>query len=166
MGILQTTPPLDIDTAAWHPRVLRLYRYWLSICPPGGDPPRRRAFDPVAVPDLLPGIWLLDVQRAPFRLRYRLAGTGIVEAIGHEVTGQWLDEAHPNIRANGHFFDRYRGVVETGVPSWRKGRPMLWTNRDFGAIENLVVPLATDGRTVDILCAYTVLYRPDGTAAY
>jgi hypothetical protein len=166
MGTLQTDFHLTIDTVAWHPRVLRLYHYWLSICPPDGGLPRRRAFDPVAVPDLLPGIWLLDVQHDPFRLRYRLAGTVIVEAIGHEVTGQWLDEAHPHVRGDAQFFDRYRGVVETGVPSWRRGKPQLWTNRDFGIVENLVVPLAMDGHTVDILCIYTVLYRPDGTAAY
>jgi PAS domain-containing protein len=166
MGTLQTDPQLDIDTAPWHRRTLRLYHYWLSIRPPEGGTPRRRAFDPVAVPDLLPGIWLLDVQREPFRLRYRLAGTGIVEAIGREVTGQWLDEAHPHIRGNTQFFDRYRKVVETGVPSWRKGKPSLWTNCDFGTIENLLVPLAMAGRTVDILCVHTVLYRPDGTAAY
>lgn len=165
MGTLQTEPPFDpdINTAAWHPRAVRLYRYWRSIRPPGVGLPGRRDFDPVAVPDLLPGICLLDVQQKPFRLRYRLVGTGIVEATGREVTGQWLEEAHPHIRGNTQLFDRYRGVVETGVPSWRKGKPLLWTNRDIGTIEDLLVPLAMDGRTVDILCACTVLYRPDGS---
>ena len=166
MGTLQTDPPLDIDTEAWHPRALRLYRYWQSIRPPEGGPPRRGAFDPVAVPDLLPSICLLDVLREPFRLRYRLVGTGIVAAVGREVTGRSLEEAHPHIRDNAQFLDRYRKVVETGIPSWRKGKPRLWTNRDIGMIENLIVPLAMDGRTVDILCASTVLYRPDGTVIY
>lgn len=163
MNTLQTDGTSGVDSAAWHPRAQRLYRYWLSIRPPRGGLPGRRDFDPVAVPDLLPGIWLLDVQREPFRLRYRLAGTAIVEAMGREVTGLWLEEAHPRIREEAQFFDRYRRVVETGVPSWRKGTPRLWTHRDFGVIENLLLPFAADGRHTDILCAFTVLYRPDGT---
>lgn len=154
------------ETAAWHPRVRRLYAYWRQICPPGGGLPGRRAFDPCAVPDLLPGIWLLDIARAPFRIRYRLVGTGIVEAIGREVTGRWLDEAHPQLRDHPRYFDRYRRVSETGAPSWRKGKPQLWSHRDFGFIENLLLPLAKDGTTVDMLCAFSVLYRNDGSVAF
>lgn len=166
MGTVRSDLDTGIDTAAWHGRATRLYRYWLSIHPPEGGLPGRRHFDPVAVAGLLPGIWLLDVQRLPFRLRYRLVGTGIIEAIGHEVTGLWLDEAHPHIRDNAVFFGRYQQVAETGVPSWRKGKPLLWTHRDFGTIENLLLPLAKDGCEVDMLCAFTVFYRPDGSVAY
>ncbi len=163
---MQTDSDLDLDTTGWNPRVTRLYRYWRAIHPPGGQLPGRRHFDPVAVPDLLPGIWLLDVQREPFRLRSRLVGTGIVGAIGHEVTGSWLDEAHPGVMENPEFAQRYRGVVERGQPDRRKGRPRLWTSRDFNTIENLLLPFAQDGRRVDMLCAYTVLYRRDGSVAY
>lgn len=154
------------DTSAWHPRAARLYRYWRTIRPAGSALPGRRHFDPVDIADLLPGIWLLDVQREPFRLRYRLVGTGIVEAIGHEVTGLWLDQAHPGAVQDPGFVKRYRSAVEKGEPSWRKGNPRLWTHRDFDVIENLLLPFAKDARTVDMLCCYTVLYRPDGSAAH
>jgi len=150
-----------LDTTRWHPRVARLYRYWLSIHPAGGLPGRQH-FDPVDVPELLPGIWLLDVQEKPFRLRYRLVGTAIVEAVGREVTGQWLDDAHPHLRGVAGFFDRYQRAAVEKQPEWRRGKPRIWTHRDFGEIENLLLPLAADGVTVDILIAYTVLYRPDG----
>jgi hypothetical protein len=153
-----------LDTRLWHPRAQRLYGYWRSIAPSGALPSRQH-FDPVDIPDLLSCLWLLDVQRDPFRLRYRLAGTTIVEAIGHEVTGQWLDEAHPNIEDRAGFLARYSGVVESGQPSWRKGYPRLWTHRDFGSVENLLLPFARDGHTVDMLCALTVLYLRDGTVA-
>jgi len=154
-----------LDTARWHPRIARLYRYWLSIHPPAGGLPGRQHFDPVDVPELLPGIWLLDVQHRPFRLRYRLVGTGIVEAVGREVTGQWLDQAHPHLRNDATFFERYRRAAEQKRPEWRKGKPRIWAHRDFGEIENLLLPLARDGATVDILLAFTVLYRPDGSIA-
>jgi PAS domain len=153
-----------LDTRLWHPRAQRLYGYWRSIAPSGALPSRQH-FDPVDIPDLLSCLWLLDVQRDPFRLRYRLAGTTIVEAIGHEVTGQLLDEAHPNIEDRAGFLARYSGVVESGRPSWRKGYPRLWTHRDFGSVENLLLPFARDGHTVDMLCALTVLYLRDGTVA-
>jgi hypothetical protein len=153
-----------LDTAGWHSRVARVYRYWLSIHPPAGLPGRRH-FDPVAIPDLLPGIWLLDVQRRPFRLRYRLVGTGIVEALGREVTGQWLDEAHPHLHGETAFWERYRRAVEQAQAEWRKGKPRIWTHRDFGEIENVLLPLAADGANVDMLIAYTLLYRPDGMIA-
>lgn len=155
--------PPALDTTHWHPRVARLYRYWLSIHPAGGGMPGRKHFDPVDVPELLPGIWLLDVQHTPFRLRYRLVGTAFVEAVGREVTGQWLDDAHPHLRGVPGFFDRYQRAAVEKHPEWRRGKPRIWAHRDFGEIENLLLPLAADGATVDILIAYTVLYRPDGT---
>lgn len=163
---MQTDSDLDLDTSEWHPRVTRLYRYWRAIRPPDAPLPGRQHFDPVAVPELLPGIWLLDVQREPFRLRYRLAGTGIVAAVRHEVTGMWLDEAHPGAMENADFVKRYRGVVERGTPDRRKGKPRLWIHHDYSITETLLLPLARDGRRVDMLCAYTVLYRPDGSVDF
>ncbi len=146
---------------AWHPKVLRFHAYWQEIRPAAGLPGRAR-FDPAAIPDLLPGIWLLDVHRGPLRLRYRLVGTRIVEAIGREVTGQWLDEAHPHIARDPSVLARYRAVVETGVPSHRRGRIRFWRHHDYREIENLVVPFAADGRSVDILAVLTVLHGTDG----
>ena len=152
------------ETTLWHPRAVRLHRYWLSIHPSEGLLPGRQHFDPLAMPDLLAGLWLLDAQQEPFRLRYRLVGTGIVEALGRDVTGLWLDEAHPHVRDDAGFFERYPRTVETRLPDWRKGKSRLWAHRDYGSIENLLLPLARDGRKVDMLIALTVLYRPDGSA--
>jgi hypothetical protein len=100
----------------WHPKVARFFLYWRSIHPASGLPGRQH-FEPLAIHSLLPGIWLLDIQREPFRLRYRLAGTEAVEAIGAEVTGQWMDEAHAVVAREPAHMDRYRTVVEQRVPS-------------------------------------------------
>ncbi len=154
--------PQPLDTAHWHPRVARLYRYWLSIHPAVGLPGRQH-FGPVRRAELPARIWLLNVQHNPFRMRYRLVGTSFVEAVGREVTGQWLDEAHPHLRNEPGFFERYQRAAEQKQPEWRKGKPRIWAHRDFGEIENVLLPLAADGVTVNILLAYTVLYRPDGS---
>lgn len=138
----------------WHPKIGQFFRYWRSIHPAQGLPGRRH-LDPLAIPSLLPGIWLLDVQREPFRLRYRLAGTETVEAIGVEVTGRWMDEINPLPLRDQHYLDRYRAIVEQRQPSWRRGPPLLMSKR-VRTIENLVVPLAADGTTVDMLAGFTV----------
>lgn len=144
----------------WHAKIAQFFRYWRSIHPVKGLPGRRH-LDPLAIPSLLPGIWLLDIQREPFRLRYRLAGTETVEAIGVEVTGRWMDEVNPRPLQDDSYLDRYRAIVEQRLPSWRRGPPLLMSRR-VRTIENLVVPLAADGLTVDMLAGLTVFdFDPD-----
>jgi hypothetical protein len=145
----------------WHPRIRRLYDYWAAAAPCGVLPGRQHV-EPADFPDLLPDIWLLDVQRDPFRLRYRLAGTHVVNCVGRELTGRWMDQVQPLSMAPG-YLDRYRDVVETGKPSWRRGPPRLHAERGYSVLENILLPLARDGKNVDMLLALTVCYRQDGT---
>lgn len=145
----------------WHPKLRRFLNHWRAIHPPKGLP-SRRDFDPMRIYDLLPNVWLLDVWPGPFRLRYRLIGTRIVATIGRDATGAWLDEAHPHIARNARALERYRAVVDRHTPSWRRGPPRLWRHDDYGEVENLIVPLASDGRTVDILAVMTLLHGVDG----
>lgn len=158
---IRSNLPSDFDR--WHPKLQRLFRYWQSIHPAHGLPGRQHV-EPLALADLLPGIWLLDVQRQPFRLRYRLVGTRIVEAIGQETTGLWLDEAHPHLLEHKHYLDRYERVVAGKVPDWRRGPARMWTHEDYREIENVVLPLASNGTDVDVLLLITVMYRLDGTS--
>ncbi|HVM81635.1 MAG TPA: PAS domain-containing protein [Stellaceae bacterium] len=145
----------------WHPDIAGIHDYWRSIHPGTGLPGRQHV-DALEIPrELLPRIWLLDIQAEPFRLRYRLVGTEIVRAIGREVTGQWLDDAHPHLKDEPDYLARYREVLATGMPSWRRGRAMLWTHQDYREIENILLPLARDGASVDMIMVLTVLYRWD-----
>ncbi len=140
----------------WHPRVRQLYRFWESIRRPGMLPGRQH-IDPGAIRELLPDIWMLDVQPEPFRLRYRLAGTGITASHRRELTGLWMDEAHPQLRNNALYFERYKRVVATAEPSWRKGPPV--TDHLCWAVENLILPLARNGRDVDMLLCITQMHK-------
>ena len=145
----------------WHEEIRAIFGYWRAIHPVDGIPGRQH-FDPAAVKRLLPGVWLLDVQKEPFRLRYRLVGTRVAAMIGHDVTGLWVDVAHADATHRPGYFDRYRGVVETRVPSWRRGRPTLWVHQDYSIIENIVLPLAANGREVDMLLASTAIHDSAG----
>ncbi len=158
------------DVSKWNPKLQRLHRYWVSIHPDTQRLPGRQNFDPVEIRDLLPNVWLLDVQRKPFRLKYRLMGTRVVEWIGKDYTGRWLDEVHPHIPdladdqgAVGKALPRFKTVVEQGVVDWRRGKPSLFlAHKDFVEIERALLPLASDGHDVDVLLAGTVFYGQNG----
>lgn len=74
-------------------RVQRLHEYWRSKIAAQGSVPLRRDIDPIELPDLLPCLMLLDVERDPLRFRYRLVGTRVVDFSYHDFTGTYLDEA-------------------------------------------------------------------------
>jgi hypothetical protein len=59
--------------------------------------PRRRDIDPSEIPRLLPYVQLVETTEDG-GFRYRLIGTGLVEAFGHDYTGQYVDEQFPGER--------------------------------------------------------------------
>jgi len=149
------------DPSEWHPRIRRFYDYWLSVAPPGRLPGRQH-IAPEDMIALLPRLWMADVFRGPLRLRYRLVGTEIVRSVQRELTGQWLDEAQPESVSNPTLSNRYRFIVETGQPTWRRGATLWSRDRQHRCVENCLVPLASDGATVDKILAMTVLFDTDG----
>jgi len=167
----RATEPLDFgiwtdyripqDRSEWHPLVQQFYEHWLSIAPSGQLPGRQHVAPEQMVP-MLSRMWILDVHRDPLRFRYRLYGTALVRSLHREVTGRWLDEVQPETVHNPVLRDRYRFIVETGCPTWRRG-PSLW-DRDplHRIIENCFTPLAADGKTVDKIMGLSVLFDSAG----
>jgi hypothetical protein len=142
---------------AWHPTIMALYHYWLSIHPAAGLPGRQHV-DPCAMAPLLPHVFMVDVARVPLRFKYRLVGTEYVRLIGRELTGHYLDEVHPGF--HGLVRRQYAEAAEHGRPAYRKG-PVLYANpdRQYLGMERIIVPLAHDGADVDILLG-AVVYLP------
>jgi hypothetical protein len=60
-----------------------------------GHAPGKEFLDPLRLRFLLGSLSLLEVQSEPLRFRYRVVGTDIVQRLGHELTGKFLDE-HPD----------------------------------------------------------------------
>ena len=141
-------------------KLATLHRTWCAIRPAPGLLPGRQHFDPIAVARLLPWLWLVDVHRAPqgpqLRFRYRLVGSIHVEAGGFDPTGRWLDEAHPRFASSNAMPHFIAAAAGEGFCFYR-GRPVYAINKDYIAIERLVLPLARDGTSVDILLGITVL---------
>ena len=150
------------DAADWNDRLSDLYAYWRSIRPADGVLPGRQHFDPIAIPRLLPSIWILDIQREPFRLKYRLVGTNIVTVHHADFTGRWYDEARPALLKVSPDYTRYRRMAEEGRATWRRGKPVLAVDPHWHTTENVMMPLATDGRNVDKLLCASIYYGFDG----
>ena len=146
-----------------HEDIRRLYDYWCSIAPDGRLPGRQQ-FEPMDIPDLLPNIWLIEVHREPLRFWRRLVGTRIEEFAGRSLTKGWVADSVDGARQSS-VHKNLAEVVETGQPSWRRGKSLIKFEKDFSEIERLFLPLASDGETVDMILAITVFYSlslPDG----
>ena len=139
-------------------RLLQLHDYWLSRAPGEGMLPGRQHFDPLHIPALLPWVWMMDVQRSPLRFRYRLVGTEHVRVSGRDVTGRWMDEVHADA-TKVEIYEQMIDAAERGAVGYRRGPPLFPQQANFSETERLLLPMARNGREVDMLLAITV-YHP------
>jgi hypothetical protein len=141
-----------------HPLIRQGHDYWRQVHPAGdGLLPGRQHVEPTAIPKLLSHIWMVDVQRPgpdgdELRFRYRLLGTAVrrVTATGETVVGRWLDDVDAAFASSGRAA-AFSEPVRTRQPAYRRGQPMFPAGLDHLTVERLFLPLATDGRTVDML---------------
>jgi hypothetical protein len=151
------------DRSQWNPLVARFFEYWLTIAP-AARLPGRQHFDPLDIVELMPRVWMLDVVRTPegTRFRYRLAGTREVQTLQREVTGRWLDEVHPHLKATPNGFARFEYISDKGKPTYRKGPVTFVHHKDDRIVENCMLPMARDGAVVDMIAVCSVLSRSTG----
>ena len=152
----------DDQIAGWSLPVRQLYEYWRAIHPADGKLPGRQHFDPLDVPLLMPMVWMVDVVRnaGTIRFRYRLLGTRHVRAMTRDYTGWWMDEAHANF--TNHPYAAHYLQVSEGQASWRRGRPGFHVHSDYFEMERVMLPLARDGSTVDMILAITAYFDRNG----
>jgi hypothetical protein len=142
------------------PAMAGFYRYWDGKRQ-GRRMPARADLDPLEMRAWLPGIVLVDVAlRGPgedvslsrYRLTYRLVGTRATGIRGREATGKTVDEAYfgTNLR---DVLENYRLVIETRGPvyDWNRSRS---PNGLMRLAETLLLPLSSDGETVDMVVIY------------
>jgi hypothetical protein len=120
--------------------------------------PARHALDPTQFHNVLANVWLLDVVGERPRFRVRLLGERIRSFGVPAKVGDFLDEHLPS---SDQLAD-LREVVRTGEPSWFRGKPHLSHAREVIEIERVLLPLAADGSTVDVIFAVTVSYPASG----
>lgn len=107
--------------------------------------PRRADIDPADIASLLPQIALVDIEHEPFRIRYRVVGTKLVEYVGHDFTGLYLDEV--KFSRPGELLMLYRRAALERTPTfrstnWRGPDGVIWW------VENAILPLSEDDKVV------------------
>lgn len=139
-----------------NPRFQEAYDYWLSKCR-GDKLPARSDLDPIDTPSLLGNIVLIEVriEEERTRFRYRLWGSNITDIIGRDLTGQYLSDLTPPGRAQ-KIRDAMNEVIETRQPHYWE-IPLPVEDRQYASYARLALPLATDGKNVDVIAA--VIYR-------
>jgi hypothetical protein len=160
MGVSLTLPD-SVDE-----RLLALARHWQSTRPSAGGLPMHQHFAASGVGALLPWVWLFEVHRPDFRFRYRrldhelafryrYLGPAHAAAMGRENTGRWVNEVRPRLRAEPGY-DLFIAAAEQGRVGYYKGPPTYPVGQSYAGIERLILPLARDGSTVDMLLGITV----------
>jgi hypothetical protein len=139
--------PMDEN---WRPEQRHLYGYWLKKRPRDAALPGRQHIDPLEIPDLLPHLFLIDVEREPLRFQYRVVGTALESGLGGKLTGMMLTEAFADF-AGSVLEQQLTAVVKTAKPIYHKGPLLPSIDQGFLWIERLILPLARDGSTVDML---------------
>ena len=150
-----------LNAARHLPAISQLHDYWLSRCR-GRLMPCRADIDPAEIALLLPYIALVDIEDDPFRVRYRVVGTKMVEYVGHDFTGLYLDEL--KFSKPDELLALYRRATEERVPTFRS---TTWRSADGGiwALENAILPLSEDGVRVTQCLAIEEL-QDNRTLAY
>jgi hypothetical protein len=133
-----------------HAELQQLFGYWLAKRG-GAIAPPRSAIDPAELRNLLPKLLMIDVIGDPPRFCIRLAGTEVVHHYGAEITGRFIDEL--DLDEIGEIaLKEYRDAVERLQPVLHEWDYTKHDGRHL-AYERLILPLSSDGRTVDkLLC--------------
>lgn len=132
-----------------HPTLRGLFRYWRSLSRDGALP-LRRDLDPIAMRPFLPHLYLLDAGAMPDDLRYRLAGTRIVEAFGFDPSRRTradirAEHVRPERRSE---FDRTSAetqrIVSQRIVAYTHDHMTSYT-KDFMCYARLNMPISEDG---------------------
>jgi len=135
------------------PHLAALFDYWESKRGARAMP-RRGDVDPLDMPaSLLPHLELIEFHEG--RLRYRLVGTAIVDAMGRDATGRFLDQVLEG--EHGRFIARFLGtVLQSGRPAFGFCRLRCGSGGDVG-LQRVVVPLAANAGEVYMMLTATAL---------
>lgn len=136
MQILNNAESIESST------IRQLLAYWRSKSRDGGIP-ARADIDPAEIVTILPNLMIVDFERDPFRVQFRLVGTRVVEVTGFEFTGMYLDEiAMPDVEES--FLECYEAACRTRQPMFER---ITWRFDDqtTGDYDFCVLPLDDNG---------------------
>lgn len=126
-----------------------VYEYWLELRRESRMP-ARSDFRPGGIVRRLPMVSLVELSSCERRFRFRLAGTGLRDVFGQELTGRYLTDI-PFGEQMDFWRDVYDGVAESAAPAQGYTR-LAWRDRPAVVQAWLRLPLAgPDGEVASIL---------------
>ena len=151
-----------LPPAASGPGFRALLDYWIAKFPTDaatGHLPGRQHIDPAELPPrCLAHLLLLQVvPGSPRRFRFRVAGTAFSSIAGRDVTGLHYDEIG-TVEQVGPVIAAFDLVVDRAVPVFLEGS-LSYPADDHFWVQRLGLPLAQDGRNVDMVLALWVAQR-------
>ena len=134
-----------------------LLQYWHGLGARHGGLPQRAEIDPLALPNLLPNLFLVDVvpvEGAGPRFRFRLLG-GAITARESVRPGQYLDEfagMRDSAKITRHYHDTLVGRISV------RSATLAWDHptKQFITYRVLLLPLSDDGRQVDTILGLAI----------
>lgn len=146
----QFPPTADFALEFRSEALRQLHQYWLSKLD-NRPMPRRSDLDPTDIPHLLRNVVLVDVDHEPLRLRFRLIGTHITEAVKRDMTGRYFDEAYDETISAG--MTQLYGVTVQSKKPIRHFSRAIFAGMDYRHYEAVHLPLSEDGETVTMVLA-------------
>ncbi len=145
------------DEVIDHPDLQALYRHWRSLAQ--GETPPRAAFDPFAIPRVMPNLFLMDVLPEG-AFRYWLVGTAIDAHLGVSFTGRRLEEMRTGKTYDDlvHLFATVAGERRPGYYASR----LASETSAYASYRRLVLPLAEpDGSIAVLLGGFCIVWASD-----
>lgn len=128
-----------------------LFAYWRARAG-AKSIPARGDIDPVVdLGHLVQHLFLVDVERDPLRFRYRLVGTKVVEHVGTDMTGKYLDQLVEFDTQYARVKPDYETTVERRTATVSLVRFLTKDGEHSVNYERLLLPLSDDGRTVNMI---------------
>jgi hypothetical protein len=140
------------------PRLRQVYRYWDGL---RGSrfAPAYAEVDPVDIPKLLSCLLVTAVESTPQgrRYRYRLCGTEVEQHFGSAMRGRYIDTL-----MQGPYLTYLQGLYDRLVEQ----RSAIYTVSTYHQqaldTKRLMLPLSSDGATVDTVLAAQVFLQSSG----
>jgi hypothetical protein len=139
---------MQIPSQIRSPLVSSLFAYWDRIRA-GRMAPRWADLDPGDIRPLLPHVMVMEILGPPFDVLYRIVGTAVVEAYGHDFTWETLLTPAPDADTPA-WLDIFRRYFERKGPCFGQYRIAL-DRKETLVVDAGVFPLSSDGTTVDRL---------------
>jgi hypothetical protein len=143
---VEIDPDLRLESSV----LVAVLAHWRALCD-GRPMPAKADIDPLRIS---PGIWpylqLIDIYNDPdLRLRWRLIGTHITEAVDRDSTGAYFDELYGPADYDSLALP-LKWVIKAGQPMRFHGSS-VFVGKDWNHYEGIYMPLSADGETVDTI---------------